>query len=65
MEKKMYYRINNNDQGQIVDVDSLNDIIHGEAETYSESTNERDKPNWNITLVWMTEEEYENLPDAY
>ncbi len=65
MEKKMYYKIDNGDVYQIVDESIFMDIIKGEASDYNEYKNEQDKPEWIITLAWMTQEEYENLPEAY
>lgn len=65
MEKKMFYQIDNSDVNQIVEADLVMDVIKGEAESYTEKTNKDDEPSWTITLVWMTQEEYENLPDAY
>jgi hypothetical protein len=62
MEKKMYYKLDNDDVVVTCTIEALNDILEAEATDYTEATNEAEKPQWNITLVWMTEDEYENLP---
>lgn len=65
MEKKMYYKIDNGDTPVICDLKVCMDMLEAEASDYNEDRNNEDKPNWDVTLVWLTQEEYENLPEAY
>lgn len=65
MEKKMYYRVDYGDTPVICTLQECMDIIKADAETYTEVTNGTDNPEWTIDLVWLTDEEFENLPDAY
>lgn len=64
MEKKMYYRIDNGDTPVICTLQDCMDMIDAEASDYNEASNEEDEPGWNITLVFLTEEEFANLPEA-
>lgn len=61
----MYYQIDNGDTTVTCDKSGVIDLLSGEAESWTEKTNEEDKPEWTIKLIWMTEDEYDNLPDAY
>ncbi len=63
--KKMYYIIDNGDMSVTVDLIGLTDTLEAEATDYNEDSNKEDEPQWNIQLVWMTEEEFNNLPEAY
>lgn len=62
--KKLYYRIDGGDTPIICDLKSMTEILEAEASDYNEEKNEEDKPEWTIDLVFLTDEEYENLPDA-
>ncbi len=62
---KMYYIIDNGDTTVITDIIGLTDSIEAESSDFTFHTNEADKPEWKITLTWLTEEEYNNLPEAY
>lgn len=64
-EKTMYYKVDNGDTPVICDLKALNDLLEAEASDYNEDRNKEDEPEWDITLVWLTQYEYENLPDAY
>jgi len=65
MEKKMYYKIDNNDTPVICELSQLFTQLESEASDYNEQKNIEDEPNWVITILWLTQEEYENLPEAY
>lgn len=65
MEKKMYYRIDNGDTSVTCELSGLTSLLEAEATSFNEETNKSDEPTWTIDLVFLTEEEYENLPEAY
>ncbi len=65
MEKKMYYRVDNGDTPVIASLSECMEIIKSESESYNEAKTAEDNPEWTIDLVWLTDEEFENLPDAY
>jgi hypothetical protein len=64
--KKRYYRIDNGDTPVInADLSTLMEILISEADSYrTEEVTDNDKPEWTIDLIWLTDEEYENLPEA-
>ena len=67
MEKKLYYKFNpNNGEPWIIDgnLDNLKDMIQGEMDAIKKEGDEEDA-ELTITFVWMTDEEMEDLPDAY
>lgn len=64
MEKKMYYKLDNGDTPVICTLQDVKDMIDAEASDYNEKTNAEDEPSWNITLVFLTDEEFANLPEA-
>lgn len=64
MEKKMYYKFDNGDTPVVCTLKDVTDMLDAEASDYNEITNIDDKPSWNITLVFLTDEEFENLPEA-
>jgi hypothetical protein len=39
-------------------------MLDAEASDYNEETNKADEPHWTITLVFLTDEEFANLPEA-
>lgn len=61
----MYYKIDNEDTPIIMELSGCMEMIEAEASSYTEDKNSEDKPQWDITLVWLTEDEFINLPDAY
>lgn len=65
MEKKMYYTVDNGDTTVTVDFKGLADMIEAEASCYTENKNKEEEPYWGISLIWMTEDEFDNLPEAY
>lgn len=62
MEKKLYYVIDNGGREVTAHLDSIIDII--KAESPSKSDPGTDDIQWTITPVWLTDEEFENLPEA-
>lgn len=65
MEKKMYYVVDNGDTPITVDLDGMKELIEAEASDYNEDRNKEDEPRWDVTLVWLTEDEFSNLPEAH
>ena len=63
--KKMYYTIGNEDAAIICGLKELTDMLEAEASDYNEDSNKQDNPQWFIELVFLTEDEYANLPEAY
>lgn len=67
MEKKLYYKFEpNNGEPFIIDghLDNLKDLIAGEMEAIKSEGDEEDV-EITITFLWMTEEEFAALPEAY
>lgn len=67
MKKKLYYKFDpNNGEPWIIDVnmDNLKSMIETEMETIKKEGDEEDV-SLTITFVWMTDEEMEDLPEAY
>ena len=64
MEKKMYFKIDNGDTPVICSLQDCKDMIDAEASDYNEASNLEFEPSWNITLVFLTDEEFANLPEA-
>lgn len=67
MDKKLYYLLDNRDgEGGIMGLSGCMEWIKGDMEAnYPDAENlpDDEKPQYTITPVWMTDEEYENLPD--
>lgn len=64
MEKKLYYKYDNGDTPIICKLEDVRDMLDAEASDYNEQTNKADAPHWTITLVFLTDEEFANLPEA-
>jgi hypothetical protein len=64
MEKKLYYIIDNGDSRYTMELDGCMEVIKGEMESYNEEKTLEDEPTYTITPIWMTEDEFENLPEA-
>jgi hypothetical protein len=64
MEKKLYYRFDNGDTPVICKIQDVTDMLEAEARDYNEDSNKEDEPIWNITLVFLTDDEFANLPEA-
>lgn len=63
-EKKLYYKYDNGDTPIICKLEDVKDMLDAEASDYNEETNKADEPHWTITLMFLTEEEFANLPEA-
>lgn len=65
-DKKKYYRIDNGDIPVIdADLKVLMEIIESESSCYpNEEETEKINPEWTIDLIWLTDEEFQNLEDA-
>jgi len=61
----MYFRLDNGDQPIIVTFQDLTEMLVAETDGYNEDSNKEDDPQWTISLVFLTDEEFENLPDPY
>lgn len=67
MEKKLYYKFDpQNGEPYIIDgsYENLIQLIKNEAETISKEGEEQDV-ELSITFLWMTDEEFSALPEAY
>lgn len=65
--KKKYYRLDSGDTPIInPDLNVLMQILESEANDYKEEDKYKAdfEPGWEIDLVWLTDEEYENLDEA-
>jgi uncharacterized protein YegL len=60
--KKLYYKIDNGDTPITCTLQDVKDMIEAEAGDYNDETNKEYEPEWNITLVFLTDEEFKNLP---
>lgn len=67
MEKKLYYRLSTLDEtGGIMDLSGCLEWIKGDIESNyqdGENLSEIDLPEYTIAPVWMTDEDYEKLPE--
>lgn len=63
-EKKLYFQLSDGADysGVTMDLSGVTTWIEGDADNYKED--EEDMPEYTITPVWMTEEEFDNLPEA-
>lgn len=67
MENKLYYKFEpNNGEPWIIDgnLDNLKDMIEAEMSAITKD-GEEEGVSLEITFVWMTEEEFAALPEAY
>lgn len=63
--KKKYYRIDGGDTPVITDnLKAIMDILAAEGDHITQEEDERIKYQWTIDFVWLTDEEYQNLPEA-
>ncbi len=67
MEKKLYYSLDNSEgEGGVMELSGCVEWIKGDMEAnYPDAENmpEEDRPQYTLTPVWMTDAEYEALPD--
>lgn len=62
--KKLYYKIDNGDQPVICELDACIEMIKAESDN-AVPENSDDAIQWTITQIWLTDEEYDELPEAY
>jgi hypothetical protein len=62
MKKKLYYIIDNGGRKVTCHLDSAIDII--KAESPSNTNPDTYDIQWTITPVWLTDEEFENIPES-
>lgn len=63
MDKKLYWLVESNgDLSVTCTADAIKDLIEGDLE--NTPSDEREDVEYTITPVWLTDEEYENLPEA-
>ena len=63
MEKKLYYKLDDGDDisGLVLDLSGCMAHIEGEQEDLKEG---EDEDRWyTLTPIWMTDEEFDNLPE--
>lgn len=63
MEKKLYYQLSDGGdyEGVTMELSGIMSWIEGDQDNCKEGD---DMPEYTITPVWMTEEEFNNLPEA-
>ena len=63
MEKKLYYQLSDGgDYSNVtMELSGVMAWIEGDKDNYNEGD---EMPEYTITPVWMTEEEFNNLPEA-
>jgi hypothetical protein len=67
MEKKLYFKLSDSgDVGNVVlALDGCMEWIKNDTDNYNhEIMEEKDFPEYTLVPVWMTEEEFDNLPEA-
>lgn len=66
MENKCYYTISDNsgEYNIVMTLDGCMEWIKNDNDNYGEYVPEDERPVYYITPIWMTEEEFNNLPEA-
>lgn len=66
MEKKLFYVVDNGDASCTAELSGCLAWMDGdmEANEYREQTPPDDLPTYTFSPVWMTDEEYDKLPEA-
>jgi hypothetical protein len=66
MEKKLYYQLSDNaDVSKIVmELSGAMTWIEEEMKEHTPATPEDDLPEFTITPIWLTDEEFNNLPES-
>lgn len=62
MEKKLFYTIDNGDTAMTAHLDACMEVI--KAESPANQSSDDNLNQWTITPVWLTDEEFESLPEA-
>lgn len=66
MEKKLYYQLSDNaDVSKIVmGLSGAMTWIEEDMKEFPEGTSEDEMPEYTITPLWLTDEEFDNLPES-
>lgn len=66
MEKKLYYQLSDNaDVSKIVmELSGVMTWIEEDMKEFPPETPEDELPEYTITPIWLTDEEFDNLPDG-
>lgn len=66
MQKKLFYVVDNGDESCTAELSGCLEWMAGDmdANGYNESTPSEELPAYTLSPVWMTDEEYDNLPEA-
>lgn len=64
MEKKLYYQLSDgSDYSNVtMDLSGIMSWIEGDQDNCKEDN--EDMPQYTITPIWLTEDEFDNLPEA-
>lgn len=63
MDKKLFYVVDNGDSSITVKPDDLANTLEFGFEDYNANTLEEDLPVFTVSPVYMTQEEYDNMPE--
>jgi len=65
-KKKRFFKADNGDQYVVYDnIEDAFAQIDSESSDYDEVEYGRYKPFWEFSLIWLTQQEFEKLPEAY
>lgn len=65
MNKKLYYKLYNGDSSITLHPAAIPDILDSQMVAYENDDNpDKELPEFVINPVWMTEEEFANLPES-
>lgn len=62
--KKLYYRIDDGDYCLVMELDGCMEYIKNSMQGMNEEETLKDEPCFTISPEWMTEEEFDALPEA-
>jgi hypothetical protein len=65
-EKKLYYRLGHSEGYVIMELSGCMEWIKADMEAgeYNENTPDFEKPEYTLEPMWLTEEEYDALPES-
>lgn len=63
MDKKLFYVVDNGDSSMTVSPDDLANTLEFGFDDYDSNTPTDDLPVYTINPVYMTQEEYDNMPE--
>jgi hypothetical protein len=67
MRKKLFFVVSNGDDSATAELSGCMEWIKGDLEANwpnAESDPEEDRPQYTLDPVWLTDEEFNNLPEA-